>query len=170
MKKSLWKLVCAAGWLLTIQRGAAQFEVLHIPNVTGQSVVSHHTGDIDLTGFNWSLSNPFVSVGQNSNPTFSDVTVTKLVDSSSPILASACAIHTSYTSAAIYCTTTINSSSLDFYTVTLGNCTVTGVTVNSQSSSGPLTETITLHFTTIQWTYVPVSNGTAQTPITTHYP
>jgi type VI secretion system Hcp family effector len=170
MKNSFPRLLCAAALVLACQRGAAQSAVLHIPGVAGESTVQHHAGDIDITGFTWSVSNPNVGQGSGSSPTFTDVSVTKLVDSSSPILASACANRTPYGSVTIYCTKFANSDTLDYYTIALGTCTVTGVSSSSQSIYGPITETITLHFTSIQWTYLPVNNGTTGTPIVTHYP
>ena len=172
MNKYLWPMLCAWGLLAAVQPGAAQ-QVLHIPGVAGQSTVSHHVGDIDISGFGWSVTTPPPPPqGQSSSPpTFADLAVTKLVDTSSPTLAYACANHTVYsTGVKIYCTEPSNSGQIDFYTIVLGNCLVTGVTVNSQSGAGPITETITLHFTSISWTYVPLSGGNPQTAITSAYP
>jgi type VI secretion system secreted protein Hcp len=160
--------------LLAAVHSQAQTNVLHIPNVTGDSTAAPHVGDMEIDSFVWSVATAPVGGGTGGvgPPTFSDISISKRVDRATPTLSQKCAAGANLGTVVIYITRArANGLYYDYYRVTLGQAYLTGDSVSGAGNGQPLQETLTLHFSTIQWTYTPVdSQGVLQSPITTQYP
>ncbi|MDB6019827.1 MAG: Hcp1 family type secretion system effector [Pedosphaera sp.] len=172
-RRTLLRLVAMITLLAAIH-SQAQTIVLHIPNVTGDATSSPHVGDMDIDSFNWSVATAPSGSGTGGvgPPTFSDVSISKLVDRATPTLAQKCAAGANLGTVVIYVTkATTNGLHYDYYRVTLGQAYLTGDSVSGGGNGQSMQETLTLRFSTIQWLYTPVdSQGVPQTPITTQYP
>ena len=139
--------------------------VMHIPNVNGTSTVTNHINDIDITTFSWGVAVPYSVNGQAGQTSFSDITVTKPLDVTSPTLASKCANGVNLGTVTLYAVRLGGTRPGDFYKVSLSNCSISSVSVSAGGTTP--SESITLHFPTpIQWTYVPLTGAN----VVTQYP
>ena len=142
---------------LAVPSRAAVTLVLHIDGIQGSSTLNGHAGDMDCTQFSWSVTN------YSGIPSFSGLQVQKFVDKASPYLALGAAAGTTNTSATVTAVNT-GATPYDMYKIVMTNVVITSdaavVTTN-------LTETVSLRFTDVQWTFTPNNGGLPGTPVTT---
>ena len=153
--------------LLATSRGNAATELfLKLSGIKGESTVSNYVGQIVVMGFSQEVSETPASGsgGSTSPPAFTGLTITKWLDTATPVLLEDCAAGASISSAVLSC---VSSTGTLFYTITLSGVQVTDVQ-SEGSQGGTPQETVTLHFSTIQWSYQQLdSNGNAVgSPIT----
>ena len=66
---------------------AAITMVLHVAGITGESTVTNHVGDIDISSFTTGgRASPSIPPAPPATPSFADIGITKSVDKSSPPL------------------------------------------------------------------------------------
>lgn len=161
-------LVAVAGLLLTVSRSQAAYDAfLKISGITGESTDPAHTNEIPVLSFSFGMSNPAtigsggaggISAGKVS---FSDLNIMKTVDAASVPLALACAQGTHFSTV----TLTLRDQSggqVEFYKVKLTEALITSVqTSGSAGGDTRPTESISIAFQKIEWTYQRVSNGQA---------
>ncbi|MGC3957255.1 MAG: type VI secretion system tube protein Hcp [Verrucomicrobiota bacterium] len=145
-----WVVVCAA--LLLTGRSQAQM-LLSVTGISGEAT----NNLIAIDSMQWGLGVSIASGGGGggvSAPSFSELTLTKRLDSASLPLLFSCADGQQKTTAVL--TLKHPVSGVAYYTITLGKVYVTGF---SQNSGGDRpTETITLHYETIKWVYQKVDS------------
>lgn len=137
---------------------AAVALVLHIDGITGSSTLNGHANDMDCMQFGWSITN------FSGTPSFSGLQVQKFVDKASPFLALDAASGSTNTTATVTAVNTGGAVSYDMYKIVMTNVVITSV---SALVTNTLTETVSLRFTDVQWTYTPNVGGMPGTPVTT---
>lgn len=137
---------------------AAVALVLHIDGITGSSTLNGHVNDMDCLQFGWSVTN------FSGTPTFSGMQVQKFIDKASPYLALGTASGTTNTTAIVTAVNTGGAVVYDMYKIVMTNVVITS---DAPVVTNTLTETISLRFTDVQWTYTPNSGGMPGTPVTT---
>jgi len=137
---------------------------LHIkgPDVKGESVSADGKDGIELLSWSQSVSMPIshahasgVSV-KHGRSDFSDLTISKYLDSTTPVLMQATAGGTNFKSASL--TVFMNDSDkgkpVEYYRIDIEDVIVTSHSIGHGGSDRAV-ETLTLHFNTIKWTYTP---------------
>src|SRR5206468_3363317 len=150
--------------LLSAAVASAQYNMfLQVAGIPGESVTASHPNTIEPTGFSVGASNTFTSCSAD----FADLSVSKSLDKTSPLLMLNCANGNTFPTNGIvlYVQRVINGSSRDFYVIKLSNARISSVN-NGGTVSGLPTETVTFRFTHVEIDYTPfASNGSAQPPI-----
>jgi type VI secretion system secreted protein Hcp len=124
---------------------------LRIPGIPGDSTTPLHTGDIALQSMGFGLTNP----NPTASASYSEVTVTKLLDKASPLLSANCARGQSFASMTIFQTRT-NDTAVDLMKLTLNNAIITSHSTAASANEGRPTETLTLHASSFTWSYAPL--------------
>jgi len=160
-----------AGVLLPLPRGFAAFDMfLKLDGVEGESIDAKHPKEIEALSFSQGLSTPppLPGGGGGGKASFSDFNITKLVDKSTPILFLKCA-QGAHIEEALLVLRQSGANGFEFYKIKLTDVLITSVqTSGSSGGDNRPTESISLNFTKIEWTYVPQkADGTADTPVVT---
>jgi type VI secretion system secreted protein Hcp len=122
---------------------------LSIAGVTGDATNGLMLVDAFQWSMNVSVSPPTGGPRTVSPPMFSDLTVTKQLDSASPKLAFFCASASGRATAVL--TVKDRNTGNALYTITLTNVYITAI--NSSGAGERPTETISMTFDMVQWTY-----------------
>lgn len=141
--------------------------LLRINGLSGESTVTNHVGDIDATTFSFGVTGypPSSSGGTGSPPVFTDLSVTKYVDKTSPPLVFDAAIAKSISGVILFVQAT-TPTVVDYYKVTLTGVAVTSVNTGGVVNGRP-TETVTLRFSEIRIDYTPINpDGSLGTTVT----
>ncbi len=140
---------------LVLQRGSTVKAYLTLAEIEGEVTERAHANSIEVLDFNWGVANAVPLAGTQilagARPEFQDLVITKPLDKSSPILALAAAEGRM-----------IQEAELVFYaqasddqptgTIRLARVRVRFVESGTGSAAG-LTETVSLAFSRVQWTY-----------------
>lgn len=144
--------------LIPSRVNAAYDMFLNLTGIQGEATASGHSNEIVVLSFSLSVSNSGGAAG-GGTPTFSGLTITKLLDKASPPLVLACAQGTPISQAVL----TLRDQSgghVEFYKITLHNVFVSSVkTGGNGSAEARPTETVTFTFQQIQWEYQQVDSG-----------
>jgi type VI secretion system Hcp family effector len=138
---------------------------LHIAGIPGESLVTGHTNDTAISSFSFGMSHE-----GSGKPQF-DLSIAKSVSAMSPTLAFNCASGITNASATISCYK-LGGAPTDpaFYSITVTNVQITSVSVSGSTGDATPSESISLQFTGVQWTYVPQNGGGGfGTPIVTSF-
>jgi type VI secretion system secreted protein Hcp len=147
---------------------AAYDAFLNINGIQGEAIASGHSNEIVVLSFSEGVSNT-VTIGSGGTttgtPAFGNLTILKAIDKSSPSLYLACAQGT-HISQAVLTLRNQTGGQVEFYRITLTSVYITSVQTGGSSSGGERpTETVTLAFQQIQWTYQQVDgNGNSVGP------
>lgn len=161
-------LICSTSPLM-----AAESMFLNIPGIKGESTVSGYQNQINVYSFSWGASYPStnsntgVGGGTTNKTSFVPLTILKNVDSASTPLYLACAQTAKLQDPVVFTIAkTSSSGSLQaFYTITLTNVYVQSVQASGATGGTP-TESLSLIYGYIQWSYTPFnSSGQPGTPI-----
>lgn len=133
---------------------------LQLGTIDGEAEVKEHKGEIEVIAFSSGVFRSLESGGTAySKPQFLEFQVSKNVDRSSPLLFVNCAIGKHFPTAVITVTKLIGDKPVDFFKVTLTDVLITSVhSTGTDGKSGSLTESVTLAFSTIRWTYTIVND------------
>ena len=154
-KISFLALLVAVSVCLPIQSRAAYNSFLSITGISGPAT----NNLIPILSYSFGLS------AAGNNPNFSDVSVLKTLDLTSPLLAFQCA--NAQTNATAVLTVVHSTSGNAIYTVTLNNVAISSYQI-SGSSELP-TESLSLTYTAITWTYQALDgSGNKVGPEVTH--
>jgi type VI secretion system secreted protein Hcp len=141
--------------------------LLRIDGLTGESTVVNHVGDIGATAFSFGVTGrPPPSPGSPSGPPiFTDLSVTKFVDKTSPTLVVDSASARSILGVILFVQATAPTV-VDSYKVTLLGVYVTSVNSGGVINGRP-TETVTFKFNEIRIQYTPINpDGSLGAPVT----
>jgi type VI secretion system secreted protein Hcp len=129
---------------------------LKLDNIKGEVTTAPFKDEIAVSSLQLGVARPASSPGsgtQTPPPSFSDLTVTKLLDRASPLLLLACAQGTNIPSATLTAVEPAGATNRIYYQIVLSNVLVTSV---SQSGGGDRpTESVSLNYTHILWKYFP---------------
>lgn len=166
MKRFL--LIVVAAVLLGLPAGlrAGIYLQIQSPTVQGESTVKGYEQWIIVNSFSSAFAASASGTGGgNVTVTPSPITISKLLDKSSPTLLLGCHNGQVYGTMTLTFTQFVDNKETKYYEVKLENVRITSV---SQSSSGDRPgEALTLVFNKITWTYYPTtSTGNPGTPVT----
>lgn len=124
--------------------------------ITGESKDGTHKGEIDILAWSWGMSNAgsfhVGGGGGSGKANFQDISVTKWLDLSSPILQLYCANGDHFTKAVL----TIRKAGkkpLEYMIVTMDNVLVTSVSTGGSGGEDRLTENVTFNFEKVEVKY-----------------
>lgn len=146
--------VFATSLLVSSSAAFAQDIFLKIDKVTGESQDSKHKGSIDIMSWSWGASNGTGRTvrGQQPAACVQDLHVVKETDSSSPEL-----IMNSVTGEvaqnAVLTVRKAGGDQQEFLTLTMKNVTVVSFQLGGSNGSGLPTESVSLHFESMQGAY-----------------
>jgi len=138
---------------------------LHIAGIPGESIVVGHTNDTAITSFSFGMAHE-----GSGKPDFS-LAIQKNVSPMSPVLAFNCVSGITNASATISCYKSGGApTDPAFYSITVTNVQITSISVSGSTGDTAISESISLQFTGVQWTYVPQNSGGGfGTPIVTSF-
>ena len=141
---------------------AAMDMFLDIAGIPGESIDPVHTNQVDVLAWSWGMSNPGGS-GGTAKANFQDLSVTKYVDTASPLLMSRCAKGTVIPNATLY-VRKAGVNPIEYINIQLSNVVVTSISTGGSGGEDRLTENVTLNFAKLQLDYVPTKpDGSAGT-------
>lgn len=147
--------------VLTAQ-GAASDYFLKIEGVDGESTDAKHRNEIDIQSFSWGMSNSgSASTGGGAGAgkvSFSDISVTKTLDKSSPKLMLAVAQGEHIRKATLSATKTTKAGTIDYYTITMEDVLVSSFQQSGATNKGgdvAPTESVSFNFAKIKVEYKP---------------
>ncbi len=156
--------------------------VLKLGDIKGESIVGKggkpsHENEIDVISWSWGItqtgSSHVGSGGGAGTADVHDLTIVKYVDKSSPIIASACFNGSHLKQAVLTCIKVAGGEpgkpkvAVDFVKITMtGTVMVSSFSPGGSGSDDRFTETITLHFSDVEYEYTPQkADNTPDTPI-----
>jgi len=135
---------------------------LKLDGIDGESASKQGDKQIEVLSFSHNVTMP-VSAGHASGPSVkhgrcdhSDLTITKYIDKTTPKLNQFCSGGTNIKTAELtmFRADKDDGEPTKFYTISLEDVIVTSIAIGGSGHDSP-TETITLHYNKIKWTYIP---------------
>ena len=143
--------------LLGLHGSPALAQVLCVDGIEGESQSKDNPGCIDVLAWSWGLSNSGTTHGGDPGPiraNFQDLSVTKYIDKSSPILMNRVASGAGIKAAELFienCTTDCNAATLT--RVKMTNLLITSQSVGGSVGESRNTENISLNFSKVEFCY-----------------
>ena len=134
---------------------------LKIDGIDGESTDNRHDGDTDVLGWNWGLSQsanpPARGGGEASKVSFQDMSITKFVDSATSEFMLFCCKAENIGDVTLEICRTIDEAGdrLCYFKIEMERVFITSMSLGGSSGDDILTETITLNFEKIEFTYTP---------------
>ncbi len=126
--------------------------------IKGESTDGKHKGEIDVLSWSWGVSQTGTSHGGGGSgagkANVQDLSFTKPIDKSSPLLFQMCCTGAPIATATLTCRKA-GGSPLEYIVITLTQAIITSVSPSGDRGSDVLTETVTLNFTSYTYTYTP---------------
>jgi len=146
---------------------------LEIEDIDGSVTATGHEGWIEVDSLQWGVGRAIASgVGtsadrESSKPSISEISISKKMDASSPLIFTEACVGISQTVTIVLCKT--GQEELEVYMeYELTNCMISGYSVSSGGDRP--NETISLSFTQLVMTYTPSdSEGAGEDPIPAGY-
>lgn len=123
-------------------------------DIKGETAQAGHVDEVPISSIQWGLARNISLVSgsrQTSVPSFSDVVMTKQIDSASSDLAKACSFATPLDEIVITFRKDAGEESLGYLTYTLTDCLISSYTVSA--SLGAPTEAFSISYVKIASTY-----------------
>ena len=147
--------------------GNAMF--LQIAGVGGESTDSQHPGTIEVNSFNWgTTATPGVTAsgssgGGTGKVSFNDLTITKKIDKSSPVLMQSVAGGKHFDEVKLICRKA-GGGQQDFLVITMSDATVSSFQTSGDSAN--FNENVTFNFSKVEFKETPQnSDGSASNPV-----
>lgn len=158
-------LLLLAVWPVT-GRAASDY-LLVLDGIPGESTDQAHPGAIEVVSFALGVSNSVGTGTTTERPVFMDVTFTKALDKSSPLLFLHCASAKPVKRATLYLRKAGSAGqSFEYAVITLTDVLVTSVQSAGHDANIIPTESFSLQFSTIDMSYsVQKADGTADKPV-----
>jgi type VI secretion system secreted protein Hcp len=131
---------------------------LKLDGIKGESTDSKHKGEIEIESFSWGQSNqgsasaPGPGLG-SGKVDFQDLHLTKLADSSSPLLALACAKGDHIKTAELFCRKA-GGEQMDYYKVKLTDCLISSYQSGGHGDVLPVDQ-FSINFAKIEFSFSP---------------
>jgi type VI secretion system secreted protein Hcp len=131
---------------------------IKLDDIKGESVDDKHKGEIDVHSWSWGVSQTGNSqIGGGSGvgkANVHDLTFTKMIDKSSPLLFQMCCSGKPIAKAAFVCRKA-GGTPLEYIKITMNQAIVSSVTPGGDKTTDFLSETVTLNFASMTFEYVP---------------
>ena len=131
---------------------------IKIDDIKGESMDAKHTGEIDILSWSWGMTQTGTAQlgpgGGAGKVQVNDLTLTKYVDRSSPILLKQCCSGKHMTMAVLV-VRKAGGTPLEYLKITMEDLIVAAVTHGGGGSDDKLTENVTLNFARVKLEYVP---------------
>jgi type VI secretion system secreted protein Hcp len=131
---------------------------LKLDDIKGESSDDKHKGEIDVLAWSWGVAQTGASHGGGGSGAgkahVNDITVTKHVDRSSPLLFQLCCSGTPIAKGLLTCRKA-GGKPLEYIKITMEQAIVTSVSLGGDKGGDFVTETVTLNFATMNYEYVP---------------
>jgi type VI secretion system secreted protein Hcp len=131
---------------------------LNIDKVKGESVDHKHKEEIDVMAFSWGMSQTGTAHmgggGGAGKANVQDISFTKYLDKSSPVLMQACCKGTHFPKA-VLTVRKAGDKPLEYYKITLEDLLVTSISSGGSGGEDRLTETVALNFARFKVEYTP---------------
>ena len=142
---------------------ADTFFFMKLEGIEGECQDTDHSGEIDVMSFSMGIQNTGTydagTGGNTGKAYFSDVSVTKYVEKSTPTLAQYCCLGTAITTVTISCNKQAGDKKVEYLKVTLHNAVVTSLTQSgSGGSTDPIVDGLSLNYAGIEMDYTQQSN------------
>ena len=140
---------------------------LKVGTIKGETTDPDHPGWIDALAWSWGESNSgstHVSPPAPGAVSIQDLSVTTYLDKAAPLLMAACAAGTIFTTATLS-VVTIGATPIEILRYKMDTVLVSSVSNGGSGGEDRFTQNISLNYSKITWTYVPVVGGVAGTPI-----
>jgi type VI secretion system secreted protein Hcp len=143
---------------------------LDINGVKGESRDKAHSQKIDVLSWSWGMSNSgsaHVGGGAGAGKVdVQDISVTKYVDSASPVLMKACANGSHFDKATLTVRKAGGTSPVEYVTIHMNEVFITAVATGGSGGEDRLTENVLLNFAKVDLYYTPqTEKGAKGTPI-----
>jgi type VI secretion system secreted protein Hcp len=132
---------------------------LKIEGVKGESTVDGHEGEIDIYGWHWGMSNSgsmHVATGGGSGKVdIQDITISKKVDTSSPVLMQFCSQGKHFPNGTLTVRKAGGDRPVDYLTIKMDKIFITSYTTGGSEGDDTVNESISLNFSKYELTYKP---------------
>jgi type VI secretion system secreted protein Hcp len=147
---------------------AASF-YLKLTGIPGESVKIGHGNEIDILAWAWGVTQTGNAIAGAGKPDAQNITFTKYIDKSSPLLLTSC-ITGNIIPSAVLTVQSASASPIEFLKINLTNVMVASISSGGSGGQDRLTEDISFSFEQLQFVYTPQkADGTAGTPISSIY-
>lgn len=140
------------------------------PTLAGESTDAQYPNWITVLSMSHGVSRAVTSGGGAATPNHSDVSLMKLLDKATPSINLLVNGVTATVSQPIdYVTIDFRKTGTSevYYRIELQNVSVTSAQISGSDGGGTPSESVSLFYTKIRWSYVKYLNGKAQTQVTT---
>jgi len=159
-----------AAVLVTPPAQAAVDMFLNIEGIPGESTDKDHKDQVDVLAWSWGMSNSGTTHdgggGGAGKVNIQDLSLTKYVDKSSPLLMLRCANGQHIAKATLF-VRKAGVKPIEYIKIELTDVLVSSVSTGGSGGEDRLTENVTLNFAKIKYDYVPIkADGSPDTAIT----
>jgi len=142
---------------------------LKIDDVAGEAVDSKHSGAIDILAWSWGLSQSGTTHsgggGGAGKVAVQDISITKYIDKSSPVLQLSCC-NGKHFKQAVLTVRKAGEKPLEYLKITMKDILISSVSLGGSGGEDRLTENISLNFAEFKTEYVPQKkDGTGEAAI-----
>lgn len=163
-------IACLSSLLFVPSDALAQINqqcFLKIDAIQGESTSPGYQNEIDVLGFNAGVERAISSGGggakSTTKPQFYEISVSKNVDKTSPLLFVNCAVGRVFPTATLTLAKEYSTGLRDYFKIVLSNVTITKLETRTLSgTNGSLTEEVTLGFQTIRWSITSIDPASGQ--------
>jgi type VI secretion system secreted protein Hcp len=131
---------------------------IKLDDIKGESVDDKHKGEIDILSWSWGVAQTGTAHGGGGSGAgkgqVNDLTFTKQVDRSSPLLFQLCCSGTPLKKGLLTCCKA-GGKALEYIKIGMDQVMVTSVTIGGDVGGDVINETVTLNFATMNYEYVP---------------
>jgi type VI secretion system secreted protein Hcp len=134
-------------------------QFIKIGDLKGESQDKKHKDEIDVLAWSWGMSQSGTmhmgGGGGGGKVAVQDVSITKYVDKSSPVLMQACCQGDQYKSAKLVVRKAGGKEPLEYIILTMDDVIVTSISTGGSGGEDRLTENVTLNFSAFKYEYQP---------------
>lgn len=127
-----------------------------IDGIRGESQDAHHKDEIQFVAWSWGVSHGAVAggAGAGARPSFSDFSLTKIIDQASPKLFEACA-KGQHISQAKMTVRDAGAGQQEFLIITMNDVSITDVHQTCSTDDGGLVESVSMRCAKVKFEYKP---------------
>jgi type VI secretion system secreted protein Hcp len=146
---------------------------IKMDDIKGESVDKAHKGDIQVLAWSWGMSQSGTTHigggGGSGKANVQDISFTKYIDSSSPILMQNCCTGKHFKLATLV-VRKAGDKPLEYLKIKLTEILITSVQTGGSGGEDRLTENVTLNFASFHLDYFPQkADGTGDAPVSASY-